>query len=170
MNNFYNIEEYNSKINIVFDFKLQGIYLYLKKLYPILFQRIFQNKNISIITIQPQDNNYVLTLPNNEKNKIAGKKILTSFVKANDQDAFEHIAWELDFELGNMFICEDADTPVNEITKMILEWKNNNSIGAPSIRDIICFGEADGYILNIVNSSLNISEVKSIIESNNFSH
>ncbi len=150
-------------IVITCDYKIDGVYFFLKEFYPLLLQEVFSGKKIEIITLNPNQDALCYDLGNYKEVEFNQDKAFVNIIDIATFDILTQITSSFEFEMGALAIVSPDTHSLEQRVETVYKYFNEDIENAnESLLHTFCYCEPDGYIIYFVNTSLKESTITEI--------
>lgn len=146
------------------DFNVEGMYFFLKEFYPLLLNQLFSNKEVDIVTLNPEKDALCYELGNYKEVKINKDRLFINSIKNPTSNLLMQIACSTEFELGTLnIVCTDSFSLEQRVETVYKYFKTDIEESDEKLLHTFCYCESDGYIVYLANTCLTQDEIKNII-------
>lgn len=160
--NIHSISDKNIMV-IKSDFRIDGMYLFLKEFYTLLLGKIFFKMPIEIITLNPDKDALCYDLGNYKMLEIKKDKFVVNKIENPTLDTLMQVACTTEFELGTLAIFKQDSLSLEERVQIAYKYFNSDiEESNEAIINMFCYCEPDGYILYLVNTPITEIEIMEV--------
>lgn len=156
----------NPKENLIVitsDYKIDGMYFFLKEFYPLLLEAIFYGQGIEIITLNPASGALCYDFDSYNEIKFNRDNLFVNIIENPTLDVFTQIGASSEFELGTLAVVATDESSMKQRAEIIYKYFHEDIEKATeTLSYTFCYCEPDGYIIYLVNTSLSDNTIVGI--------